>query len=259
MSNQYKETIMINLKGKVAVVTGSTRGIGRSVVEKLAENGADVVIIGSSAIEKIEEIANEISAKYGVEALAVQTNVTSKEAVKNLVDKTIEKFGRVDILVNNAGITRDGLFMRMKDEDWDSVMDVNLKGIFYVTQGFYRTMTKQRSGSIINMTSVVGLTGNMGQVNYATSKAGLIGMTKSLARESAKRNVRVNAIAPGYIKSDMTDAISDAARDGMLSSIPLGKMGEPEDIANAVLFLASDLSTYITGQTLSVNGGMIMP
>ena len=250
---------MINLKGKVAVVTGSTRGIGRSVVEKLAESGANVVIIGSSAIEKIQEIANEITAKYGVEALAVQANVTSKEAVKKLVDATLEKFGRVDILVNNAGITRDGLFMRMKDEDWDSVMDVNLKGIFYVTQGFYRTMTKQRSGSIINMTSVVGLTGNMGQVNYATSKAGLIGMTKSLARESAKRNVRVNAIAPGYIKSDMTDAISDTAKDSMLNSIPLGKMGEPEDIANAVLFLASDLSTYITGQTISVNGGMIMP
>jgi 3-oxoacyl-[acyl-carrier protein] reductase len=250
---------MIDLKGKVAVVTGSTRGIGRSVVEKLAENGADVVIIGSSAIEKIEEIASEISAKYGVEALAVQTDVTSKEAVKNLVNKTIEKFGRVDILVNNAGITRDGLFMRMKDEDWDSVMDVNLKGVFYVTQGFYRTMTKQRSGSIINMTSVVGLTGNMGQVNYATSKAGLIGMTKSLARESAKRNVRVNAIAPGYIKSDMTNVISFAAKEAMLNTIPLGKMGEPEDIANAVLFLASDLSTYITGQTLSVNGGMIMP
>jgi len=249
---------MINLKGKVAVVTGSTRGIGRSVVEKLAENGANVVIIGSSAIEKIEEIASEIASKYSVEALAVQANVTSKEAVKELVTKTIEKFGRVDILVNNAGITRDGLFMRMKDEDWDSVMDVNLKGIFYVTQGFYRTMTKQRSGSIINMSSVVGITGNMGQVNYATSKAGLIGMTKSLARESAKRNVRVNAIAPGYIKSDMTDAISEAARESMLSTIPLGKMGEPEDIANAVLFLASDLSTYITGQTISVNGGMVM-
>lgn len=248
---------MIRLDGKVAVITGSGRGIGKAVAEKLAEAGANIVIT-DVLVEAGETAAQEIATKYGVETLFVESNVTSMESCKELAAATKEKFGKVDILVNNAGITRDGLFMRMKEADFDLVIDINLKGAFNTTQAFYRMMTKARSGSVINMASVVGLMGNIGQVNYSASKAGLIGMTKSLAREGAKRKVRFNAIAPGYIKSEMTDALSDEARNLMLKNIPLEEMGTPEDIANAVLFLGSDLSTYITGQTLSVNGGMIM-
>jgi len=248
---------MINLKGKVAVITGSGRGIGRSVAEKLAEAGANIVIT-DILVEAGEATAKEVAEKYNVETLFVESNVTNSESCVALAKATMEKFGRVDILVNNAGITRDGLFMRMKEADFDLVIDINLKGAFNTTQAFYRTMTKQRTGSIINMASVVGLMGNAGQVNYSASKAGLIGMTKSLAREAAKRNVRVNAIAPGYIESEMTNVLSPEAKEMMMRNVPLEVMGTPEDVANAVLFLSSNLSSYITGQTISVNGGMIM-
>ncbi len=249
---------MINLKGKVAVITGSSRGIGKSVAEKLAEAGANIVVT-DILVETGETTAKEIANKYNVETIFVESNVTNKDSCIALAKATIEKFGKIDILVNNAGITRDGLFMRMKEEDFDLVMDINLKGAFNTTQAFYRTMTKQRTGNIINMASISGLMGNIGQVNYSASKAGLIGMTKSLAREGAKRNIRVNAIAPGYIQSDMTDVLSPEVKEAMLKNVPSEKMGTPEDVANAVLFLASELANYITGQTLSVNGGMIMP
>ncbi len=249
---------MINLKGKVAVITGSSRGIGKSVAEKLAEAGANIVVT-DILVETGETTAKEIANKYNVETIFVESNVTNKDSCIALAKATIEKFGKIDILVNNAGITRDGLFMRMKEENFDLVMDINLKGAFNTTQAFYRTMTKQRTGNIINMASISGLMGNIGQVNYSASKAGLIGMTKSLAREGAKRNIRVNAIAPGYIQSDMTDVLSPEVKEAMLKNVPSEKMGTPEDVANAVLFLASELANYITGQTLSVNGGMIMP
>lgn len=249
---------MIDLKGKVAVITGSARGIGRSVAEKLAQAGANIVITDILA-EVGEKAAEEISAKYGVEAIFISGNVVSMESMTELASKTIEKFGKVDILVNNAGITRDTLFMRMKEEDFDLVMNINLKGTYNCTQAFFKSMIKKRTGSIINMASVVGIMGNAGQVNYSASKAGMIGMTKSLAREVGKRNIRVNAIAPGYIQSEMTDVLSDEVKEEFAKNIPMGAMGTPEDIANTVLFLASDLSSYITGQTISVNGGMLMP
>ncbi|ADO83289.1 3-oxoacyl-[acyl-carrier-protein] reductase [Ilyobacter polytropus] len=249
---------MIDLKGKVAVITGSARGIGRAVAEKLAQAGANLVITDILA-EIGEKTAKEISEKYGIEAIFVPGNVVSSESMAELASKTLEKFGKIDILVNNAGITRDTLFMRMKEEDFDLVMNINLKGTYNCTQAFFKTMVKQRFGSIINMASVVGLMGNAGQVNYSASKAGMIGMTKSLAKEVGKRGVRVNAVAPGYIQSEMTDVLSEDVKKEFAKNIPMGSMGTPEDIANAVLFLSSDLSSYITGQTLSVNGGMLMP
>lgn len=249
---------MIDLKGKVAVITGSARGIGRAVAEKLAQAGANIVITDILA-EIGEKTAKEISEKYGVESIFVPGNVVSNESMAELAAKTLEKFGKIDILVNNAGITRDTLFMRMKEEDFDLVMNINLKGTYNCTQAFFKTMVKQRFGSIINMASVVGLMGNAGQVNYSASKAGMIGMTKSLAKEVGKRGVRVNAVAPGYVQSEMTDVLSEDVKKEFAKNIPMGEMGTPEDIANAVLFLSSDLSSYITGQTISVNGGMLMP
>jgi 3-oxoacyl-[acyl-carrier protein] reductase len=249
---------VIDLKGKVAVITGSARGIGRSVAEKLAQAGASIVI--TDILTEIgEKTAEEISKKYGVETIFVPGNVVSMESMVELASKTLEKFGKIDILVNNAGITRDTLFMRMKEEDFDLVLNINLKGTYNCTQAFFKSMIKKRSGSIINMASVVGIMGNAGQVNYSASKAGMIGMTKSLAREVGKRNIRVNAVAPGYIQSEMTDILSEEVKEEFAKNIPMGAMGTPEDIANTVLFLASDLSSYITGQTISVNGGMLMP
>ncbi len=249
---------MIDLKGKVAVITGSARGIGRAVAEKLAQAGANLVITDILA-DIGEKTAKDIAEKYGVETIFIPGNVVSVESMSELASKTLEKFGKIDILVNNAGITRDTLFMRMKEEDFDLVMNINLKGTYNCTQAFFKTMVKQRFGSIINMASVVGLMGNAGQVNYSASKAGMIGMTKSLAREVGKRGIRVNAIAPGYIQSEMTDVLSEEVKQEFAKNIPMGEMGTPEDIANTVLFLASDLSAYITGQTISVNGGMLMP
>jgi 3-oxoacyl-[acyl-carrier protein] reductase len=249
---------MINLKDKVAVVTGSARGIGKSIAEKLAMAGANVVIT-DILVEEGQKTAAEIAETYKVETLFMESDVTSSESAKKLADTVIEKFGRVDVLVNNAGITRDMLFLRMKEEDFTRVIDINLKGAFVVTKAFYRQMIKQRSGSIVNMASVVGIMGNAGQVNYSASKGGLIAMTKSLAREAGARGIRVNAIAPGFIQTEMTEVLNEKQQEAFLKNIPLGIPGRPGDIANTVLFLASDLSTYITGQTISVNGGLLMP
>lgn len=247
---------MISLKEKSAIVTGSARGIGRAIAEKMAEAGADIVI-SDILKEEGEKTAKEISEKYNVKAVFVEANVADNQSAANLIDKTIENFGKVDILVNNAGITRDGLFLRMKEEDFDRVININLKGTFNCSQAAFKAMVKQRSGSIINIASVIGLMGNAGQANYAASKAGVIAMAKSIAKEGAKRGVRANSIAPGFIRTDMTDILKEEVQSQILSQIPMGEMGTPEDIANTALFLASDLSKYITGQVITVDGGMV--
>ncbi len=246
---------MINLKGKVAVITGSARGLGKAIAEKLAEAGADIVI--TDILEDGIETAKIIAEKYNVETIFIKSNVVEMDSAKELVEKTMEKFGKIDIMVNNAGITRDGLFLRMKEDDFDKVIAVNLKGVFNCTQAVFKKMIKQRFGSIINISSVIGLIGNIGQVNYAASKAGVLGITKSVAREGAKRGIRVNAVAPGFIKTDMTKILKEEVQKKILSQIPMGEMGTPEDVANTVLFLASDLSSYITGQTIPIDGGMV--
>jgi 3-oxoacyl-[acyl-carrier protein] reductase len=248
---------MISLKEKTAVITGSARGIGRAIAEKLAEAGAKIVI-SDILVEDGEKTAKEIKEKYGVETLFISSNVSDSQSADELVSKAHEAFGKIDVFVNNAGITRDTLLLRMKEDDFDRVISVNLKGTFNCTQSVLKKMIKQRSGSIINIASVIGLIGNVGQANYAASKAGVIGFTKSVAREGAPRGVRANSIAPGFIKSDMTHILNEEVQKQILSQIPAGEMGTPEDVANAVLFLASDLSSYITGQTLTVDGGMVM-
>lgn len=243
-------------KDKVAVITGASRGIGRSIALALASEGARIVAFDLDMVET-EKVTAEISA-LGVDALAVQGNVTVAADTERLMDAAMEKFGRIDILVNNAGITRDGLLMRMKDEDWDAVLSVNLKGAFLCSRAASRFMAKQRSGRIINIASVVGQMGNAGQANYCASKAGLMGLTKSNARELAKRNVTVNAVAPGFIATAMTDALPEKTRQELAAQIPLERLGSAEDIANVVVFLASERSGYITGQVIGVNGGMYM-
>ncbi len=243
-------------KDKVAVVTGASRGIGRSISLALAAEGAKIVAVDLN-IEDTEKAAQEIRA-LGAEALAVQGNVTVADDAERMIDAAVEKFGRVDILVNNAGITRDGLLLRMKDEDWDAVLGVNLNGAFICSRAAAKVMAKQRSGRIINIASVVGQMGNAGQANYCASKAGLIGLTKSNARELAKRNITVNAVAPGFIATAMTDALSEKVRQELAAQIPLERLGTAEDIANAVVFLAAERSGYITGQVIGVNGGMYM-
>lgn len=249
--------ITIDLKEKVAVVTGSARGIGRAIAEKLAEAGAKIVV--SDIMEDLgQQTAQEIADKYGVETTFFKCDVTSADDNTALVNEAVTKFGSIDIMVNNAGITKDGLFARMKEQDFSLVVDINLKGAYLGAHAAYLKMMKQRSGTIINMASVIGLTGNLGQANYAASKAGLIGMTKSIAAESAKRGVRCNAIAPGYIKSEMTDLLKEEVQQEILKKVPMNSMGTVEDVANAVLFLASDLSSYITGKTITVDGGMVM-
>lgn len=244
------------LSDKVAVVTGASRGIGRVIAVALAEQGARVVASARNT-EALEELVNEIKGKGG-EAVAISGDVAQEADANELVNQAVATYGKVDILVNNAGITRDGLLLRMKNEDWDAVLDTNLKGAFLCIRAVAKVMSKQRSGRIINMSSVVGEMGNAGQANYCASKAGLIGLTKSVARELARRNVTVNAIAPGFIVTDMTDNMTDKAREAMTEQIPLGRLGESADVANAVLFLASEQSSYITGQVLGVNGGMYM-
>lgn len=249
--------ISIDLSGKTAVITGSARGIGRAIAEKLAEAGANIII--SDIMAEVGEVtAKEIADKYSVKTAFVEANVTKEEDNEKLVATAIEQFGSIDIMVNNAGITKDGLFMRMSESDFARVVDINLKGAFLGAHAAYLKMMKQRSGVIINMASVIGLTGNLGQANYAASKAGLIGMTKSIAAEAAKRGVRCNAIAPGYIQSEMTDLLKEDVKKAILDKVPMGTMGSVEDVANAVLFLASDLSSYITGKTITVDGGMVM-
>lgn len=244
------------LSDKVAIITGASRGIGRFISVALAAQGVKVVASARNA-EALESLTAEIKA-HGGEALAVVADVAVEAEANDLVEQTVATFGKVDILINNAGITRDGLLLRMKSDDWDAVLDTNLKGAFLCTRAAAKFMSKQRSGRIINISSVVGEMGNAGQVNYSASKAGLLGLTKSVARELARRNVTVNAVTPGFIVTEMTDKMTDKAREAMTEQIPLGRLGEAEDVANAVLFLASDQSSYITGQVLGVNGGMYM-
>ena len=244
------------VKDRIAVVTGASRGIGRSIALALAAGGAKIVAADIS-LEGCQNLVDEL-AQAGTEGLAVQCNVAQAEDADRLIDAAFKKFGRVDILINNAGITRDGLLMRMKDEEWDAVLNVNLKGAFLCTRAASKVMSKQRYGRIINIASIVGQMGNAGQANYCASKAGLIGLTKSVARELARRNVTVNAVAPGFIATDMTDALPEKARQELTAQIPMERLGSADDIANVVLFLASDNSAYITGQVLAVNGGMYM-
>jgi len=243
-------------KGKIAVITGASRGIGRSISLALSAAGATIVAMDMDQAAT-DAVVAELKAAGGT-ALAVVGNVTNPVDADNMIDAAVKEFGRVDILVNNAGITRDGIFLRMKDEDWDAVLTVNLKGAFLCSRAASKVMAKQRFGRIINIASVVGQMGNAGQANYCASKAGLIGLTKSNARELAKRNVTVNAVAPGFIATAMTDALSDKVKAELTAQIPLERLGSAEDIANAVLFLASEASGYITGHVLSVNGGMYM-
>ncbi len=247
----------MNFSGKTAVVTGGSRGIGRAVCLELARGGANVVLCYAGN----EAAANDTIAAceaLGAKALAIRCDVAEAGEVKALMDAAVKTFGRIDILVNNAGITRDGLLMMMKDEDFDAVINANLKGTFLCMKAVSRLMMRQRYGRIVNLSSVVGLRGNAGQVNYAASKAGVVGMTKSLAKELASRGVTVNAVAPGFIETDMTAAMTDAAKAATLASIPMQKLGAPEDVARAVAFLASDEAAYITGQILAVDGGMAM-
>ena len=245
----------MKLNGKVALVTGASRGIGAAIASKLASLGCDVAINYAGNIQKAEETLNSVKA-YGVNAQIYQANVANYEEVEAMTKQIIKDLGHLDIIINNAGITSDNLMMRMDQDSFDSVIDVNLKGTWNVCKSITRPILKQRSGVIINLSSVVGINGNVGQVNYAASKAGVIGLTKSLAKEFASRNIRVNAVAPGYVKSDMTAKLSEEITEKVLENIPLGQLGEVEDIANSVAFLVSDEARYITGQVLVVDGGM---
>ena len=245
------------LKNKNAVVTGATRGIGREIAFTLAENGANVAINYRTLNEDVERLIEELKS-YGTNIVAVKCDISDEEEVKNFISESKKQLGSIDILINNAGITKDGLLMRMKEKDFSDVLDVNLKGTFITTREAASIMMKQRHGKIINISSVVGVIGNAGQCNYAASKAGVIGFSKSVARELASRNITVNVVAPGFINTDMTGVLPEKVKESMLQGIPLKRIGEPKDIANAVLFLASDLSNYITGQVINVDGGMVM-
>jgi len=247
---------MSQLANQVAVITGAGRGIGRAIALKFAAAGADVVCVSRTA-DNSEKVAAEVRAA-GRKAWAHAVDVSDAAAVTSAAEKILQETSRVDILVNNAGVTRDGLLMRMSEEDWDTVLDTNLKGAFLFTKAFTRAFVKQRSGRIINVASVIGLIGNAGQCNYAASKAALLGFTKSVARELASRGITVNALAPGFVETDMTAGLTEEIRAGILKQIPLGNLGQPEDIANAALFLAGPASRYITGQVLTVDGGMVM-
>lgn len=242
---------------KSALVTGASRGIGRSIALQLAEEGYNVAVNYAGSKEKAEAVVEEIKTK-GVDSFAIQANVADADEVKAMIKEVVSQFGSLDVLVNNAGITRDNLLMRMKEQEWDDVIDTNLKGVFNCIQKATPQMLRQRSGAIINLSSVVGAVGNPGQANYVATKAGVIGLTKSAARELASRGITVNAVAPGFIVSDMTDALSDELKEQMLTQIPLARFGQDTDIANTVAFLASDKAKYITGQTIHVNGGMYM-
>ena len=247
----------MKLQGKTALVTGASRGIGREIALELARQGANVAVNYSGSEAKANEVVDQIK-ELGREAFAIQCNVSDNEAVQSMVKETIERFGNLDILVNNAGITRDNLLMRMKENEWDDVININLKGVFLCTKAVTRQMMKQRSGRIINIASIVGVSGNPGQANYVAAKAGVIGLTKTTAKELASRGITVNAIAPGFISTDMTDELPEETKEVMLKQIPLAQFGKPEDIAKVAAFLASEDSKYMTGQTLNVDGGMVM-
>jgi 3-oxoacyl-[acyl-carrier protein] reductase len=248
---------MIDLTSKTAIVTGSGRGIGREIARKLASAGADVVI-SDIDLDTARATAGDIAKEFGHKTIALAADVSKAGDVEKLFADALSAFSKVDILVNNAGITRDGLIMRMKEEDWDLVLGINLKSAFLCCREASRPMLKDRSGKIINIASVVGLMGNAGQANYSASKAGMIGLTKTLAREFASRSINVNAIAPGFIRTAMTDKLTDAEKAKLSDQIPMAKLGDPNDVANAALFLASSLSDYITGQVITVDGGLVM-
>lgn len=247
----------MKLQDQVAIVTGASRGIGREIALELARQGASVVVNYAGNEDKANAVVDEIK-ELGQKAIAIRCNVANSEEVANMVKTTTDEFGRVDILVNNAGITRDNLLMRMKEEEWDSVINTNLKGVFLCTKSVTRPMMKQRKGRIINVASVVGVVGNAGQANYVAAKAGVIGLTKTTAKEFASRGITVNAVAPGFISSDMTDTLPEDVKNAMLSQIPLARFGDSEDVAKVVAFLASSDSAYMTGQTLCIDGGMVM-
>lgn len=247
----------MKLKDQVAVITGSAQGIGRAIAEALAKEGANIVVSDIN-LELAQKTADEIKQKYNVETIAVSGNVANYADCEKMVQQTLDKFSKMNILINNAGITRDNLVLRMSEQEWDAVLGVNLKGVFNCTKAASRFMLKQRSGRIVNIASVVGLMGNAGQANYSASKGGVIALTKTCAREFASRNILVNAIAPGFIRTAMTDALSDDAKKKLAELIPVGRLGEAADVANAAVFLCGDESSYITGQVISVNGGMYM-
>lgn len=247
----------MNLEGKVALVTGASRGIGREIALELAREGCNVAVNYAGSEAKANEVVDEIKS-LGREAIAVQCNVSDAEGVQAMVKETIGEFGSIDILVNNAGITKDNLLMRMKETEWDDVININLKGVFLCTKAVTRQMMKQRSGRIINISSIVGVSGNPGQANYVAAKSGVIGLTKTTARELAPRGITVNAVAPGFITTDMTDQLPEDVRSEMLKQIPLSRFGSPGDIAKVVTFVASDSASYMTGQTLHIDGGMVM-
>lgn len=247
----------MKLQGQVAIVTGASRGIGREIALELAREGASVVVNYAGNEEKAKAVVEEIK-ELGCTAMAIRCNVANSDEVASMVKMTVEEFGKVDILVNNAGVTRDNLLMRMKEEEWDTVIDTNLKGVFLCTKNVTRPMMKQRKGRIINVASVVGIIGNPGQANYVAAKAGVIGLTKTTAKELAPRGITVNAVAPGFISTDMTDQLPEDVKNNMLAQIPLARFGDPQDIAKVVSFLASSDSSYMTGQTLTIDGGMVM-
>jgi len=245
------------LKGKSALVTGASRGIGRAIAIELARQGANVAVNYAGSADKAEEVVNELKA-FGVSAFKVQADVADETSVKEMIKQVIDTFGSLDILVNNAGITKDNLLMRMKEEEFDAVINTNLKGVFVCTKAVARQMMKQKSGRIVNVSSIVGVSGNAGQANYVAAKAGVIGLTKTAAKEFASRGILVNAVAPGFISTDMTDVLTEEQKTAMLSMTPLAKFGEPEDVARVVRFLCTEDANYVTGQTIHVDGGMVM-
>jgi len=246
------------LQGKTALITGASRGIGKGIAEVFAKNGSNIAFTFASSVEKAKAFEEELSAKYGVKVKGYQSDAADYNSAMALADQVVADFGSIDVLINNAGITRDTLLMRMSEEQWDDVMNTNLKSTFNLTKACLKTFLKNRAGSIINMSSIVGLTGNAGQSNYAASKAGMIGFTKSMAKELGSRNVRCNAIAPGFIETEMTASLDAEVKKQWIDTIPLKRGGSTDDVANACLFLASDMSTYITGQTINVCGGMVV-